>query len=80
MRQLPLLRTLEIAENPFMEDEELQVRTEVLLLHWRLTSIDAVEVKPEEIEEAKELNVKRLLEERARKKEEEENAAGDGDG
>lgn len=76
LRQLPKLRNLEVAENPFVETLEGAVRVEVLVCHWRLANIDGEPVTEEELEQAKELNVTRLAEEQARLKA----AAGAADG
>eukprot|EP00440_Ansanella_granifera_P064425 gb/GFBE01069849.1/.p1 GENE.gb/GFBE01069849.1/~~gb/GFBE01069849.1/.p1 ORF type:complete len:309 (+),score=85.04 gb/GFBE01069849.1/:1-927(+) len=73
-RQLPLLRTLKVCGNPFAE---AAVSTQVLALvcHWRLEMVDDVAISEEHIEQAKQLNQERILEERARLKAEEEAAA-----
>jgi len=74
LRDLPKLRALEVRENPFCEALEAGLRTEVLICHWRLTSIDGQPVTPEELESARQLNVQRA-EEAARARAEEEAAA-----
>lgn len=78
LRQAPNLRNLEVAGNTFTEEDGCNVRIEVLVCHWRLKVIDGEPVTEEELEEAKELNLKRLEEERARKQAEEEAAAAGG--
>mmetsp|Transcript_60553 Transcript_60553/g.131227 ORF Transcript_60553/g.131227 Transcript_60553/m.131227 type:complete len:330 (+) Transcript_60553:74-1063(+) len=50
-------------------------RVEVLICHWRLEKIDGEDVTPEELEEARMLNVSRVAEERAQAKALEEAAA-----
>eukprot|EP00933_Yihiella_yeosuensis_P004423 TRINITY_DN108796_c0_g1_i1.p1 TRINITY_DN108796_c0_g1~~TRINITY_DN108796_c0_g1_i1.p1 ORF type:complete len:341 (+),score=82.26 TRINITY_DN108796_c0_g1_i1:90-1025(+) len=75
LRQLPLLRTLAVKGNPFLETAEVSASVVALGCHWRLTSVDGVDVKEEDLEKAKERNVERILEERQRAKEEAEAAA-----
>merc|ERR1719183_400222 len=79
LRQLPKLRDLEVAGNPFTAPEEapedFNVRAEVLVCHWRLTSIDGQPVTAEELEAARQLNISMLEQERARLKAEAEAAA-----
>lgn len=74
LRNLPLLRTLQVADNPFCATLEDKTRVEVIICHWRLSSIDGEPVTEEEVEAAKQLNVERE-EERLRQKAEEEAAA-----
>lgn len=90
LRQLPKLRSLKVAGNPFTlgpaaEDGEPQApppdtRADVLICHWRLAEVDGEAVTPEQLEQAKEENVRRLLEERERKKAEEAAAAAEAEG
>merc|ERR1712216_492243 len=61
LRQLPKLRSLEVAGNPFASPEEppegFNLRAEVLVCHWRLQSIDGQPITAEEVEAAKLLNI-----------------------
>lgn len=79
LRQLSKLRTLEVAGNPFVAPEKppegFNARAEVLVCHWRLTSLDGAAVTDEEREAARQLNISMLEQERARLKAEEEAAA-----
>eukprot|EP00929_Paragymnodinium_shiwhaense_P120913 TRINITY_DN92990_c0_g1_i1.p1 TRINITY_DN92990_c0_g1~~TRINITY_DN92990_c0_g1_i1.p1 ORF type:complete len:400 (+),score=123.03 TRINITY_DN92990_c0_g1_i1:65-1201(+) len=50
-------------------------RTDVIICHWRLAEIDGEAVTEEQLEQAKEENVRRLIEEQERKKAEEAAAA-----
>lgn len=79
LRQLPKLRNLQVAGNPFSAPEEpppdFNARAEVLVCHWRLESIDGQPVTPEELEVARQLNISMLEQERARLKAEAEAAA-----
>lgn len=80
LRHLPKLSNLGVAGNPFIETVDGNPRVEVLVCHWRLKIIDGEEVTEEELEEAKELNVKRQEEEaerEAERKAAEEAAAAD---
>jgi Leucine-rich repeat (LRR) protein len=77
LRQLPKLRTLQVEGNPFTQPEEddpedYNMRSEILLCHWRLETLDGLPVSDDDKEAARLLNLKRLEEERARKKAEEE--------
>lgn len=76
LRQLPKLRNLEVAGNPFMAPEEppegFNARSEVLICHWRLESLDGQPVTPEDMEAARLLNISKLEQEKARLKAEEE--------
>jgi len=85
LRQLPKLRSLEVAGNPFTAPEEppegFNARTEVLVCHWRLESIDGKSVTADEVEAARQLNISMLEQERARlKAEEEAKAAAEAEG
>jgi Leucine-rich repeat (LRR) protein len=84
LRQLPKLRNLACAGNPFMAPEEppedFNARTELLIKHWRLESIDGKAVTAEEREAARQLNVQLLEAERARKRKEEEDAKAEEEG
>lgn len=64
LRALPKLRSLDVQENPFAEDHRVQV----LNCHWRLKLIDAQPVTEQELELAREQNVRNLTEERERAK------------
>lgn len=79
LRQLPKLRNLQVAGNPFSAPEEppedFNPRAEVLVCHWRLESIDTQPVTPEELEVARQLHLSMLEQERARLKAEAEAAA-----
>lgn len=79
LRALPKLKSLAIEGNPFTKDSESTVpggvRTEIVLAHWRLAELDGAAVTDEEREKAKEENIRRMLEERQRLKEEAEKAA-----
>lgn len=79
LRQLPKLRNLEVAGNPFSAPEEppegFNLRAEALVCHWRLESIDGQPVTAEEVEVARQLNISMLEQERARLKAEAEAAA-----
>merc|ERR1712070_927335 len=84
LRQLSKLRNLQVASNPFSLPEEppegeppqeVNVRPEVLVCHWRLESIDGQAVTPEELEAARQLHISMLEQERARLKAEAEAAA-----
>lgn len=76
LRQLPKLRKLSAQGNPFAEPEEppedFNVRAEILRSHWRLENINGTPVSDDDKEAARLLNLKRLEEDRARKKAEEE--------
>jgi len=74
-RQLPLLRRLGIADNPWRLDSETDVRTEALICHWRLEFIDGQAVTKEELETARLLNVRRLSQEQEERRQAEEAAA-----
>jgi len=85
LRQLPKLRSLEVAGNPFSAPEEVpegfNLRAEVLVCHWRLESIDGRPVTSEDIDAAKSLNISMQEAERARLKAEKEAAeAAEGEG
>jgi Leucine-rich repeat (LRR) protein len=79
LRQLPRLRELQVAGNPFAAPEEppegFNLRAEVLVRHWRLTSIDGQPVTDAELEAARLLNISMLEQERDRLKAEAEAAA-----
>mmetsp|Transcript_49243 Transcript_49243/g.86677 ORF Transcript_49243/g.86677 Transcript_49243/m.86677 type:complete len:318 (-) Transcript_49243:22-975(-) len=81
LRVLPKLRSVGVDGNPFCTESEASPgtnpRAEVLVSHWRLEYIDGQAVTDEEREQARELNVKMLMEERERKKKEEEDAAAE---
>jgi len=66
LRQLPRLRHLGIAGNPFTEEAAsvAAARAEVLVAHWRLSSIDGQTVTSEDLEGAKNLHIERVLEQR----------------
>merc|ERR1712070_86857 len=76
LRQLPKLRNMDIAGNPFVSADELpetaNPRVEALLCHWRLENIDGKAVTTEEMDTARLLNISMLELERARAKAEEE--------
>lgn len=75
LRRLLKLKSLDVAGNPFCDDAALNTRIETLICHWRLETIDGATVTDQEREDARQLNVQRLLEERERKKAEAEVAA-----
>jgi len=77
LRQLPLLRNLQVAGNPFAETPASAMIL-ALVCHWRLEIIDDVKVTEEHLEQAKEMNQQRILEERARLKEEAAKAEAEG--
>lgn len=79
LRNLPKLRSLQVQGNPFEEASDVDVRVEVLTRHWRLQVINGEPITPEELEQAKELNVQRLAEEQARLAAEQAAADGGGD-
>lgn len=78
LRQLPKLRALSVKGNPFCDTLE-QVLPEVLLCHWRLSSVDGAPVTEEQVEQAKALSLERQLEFRRLKAEEEAKAAAEGE-
>jgi len=80
LRHLPKLRRLGVRGNPFVEAAGTAATAQVLACHWFLASIDGEEVTEGQLEEARELNVARLLEERERKKEAEAAEAADAEG
>lgn len=87
LRQLPLLRSLATQENPFHQMDTFGkratpqikarqlVRAEVLICHWRLTSLDGENVEEAELNLARDINFQRLTEEQAQKKADAEAAA-----
>lgn len=77
LRQLPLLRNLQVAGNPFAETPASAMIL-ALVCHWHLEIIDDVKVTEEHLEQAKEMNQQRILEERARLKEEAAKAEAEG--
>lgn len=74
LRQVPKLRSLGVRGNPFAAATDQSARVEVLICHWRLSTIDGTAVSEAELEQAKELNVRRMKEEMARPKAEDEAA------
>merc|ERR1711972_127036 len=78
LRHLPKLRTLDVKGNPFTQPEEppegFNSRAEILVSHWRLETVDGEAVTDEDREAAKQLNLRLLEEERARKQAAEEDA------
>lgn len=80
LRRLPLLRSLSVQGNPLQDVPEDQRRTELLIIHWRLTTLDDVLVEEAELEKARLLNVKRMEDERTAKRAAEEAAAAEGAG
>lgn len=75
LRNLQKLRSLAVKGNPFVEAAGTAAVAEVLVCHWLLTSIDGQPVTPEQLEEARLLNVARLEEAREKAKKAEEAAA-----
>lgn len=79
LRQLPKLRNLEVAGNPFSAPEEppegFNIRAEVLVCHWRLESLDGQPVTPDDLEAARLRNISLLEQERVRLKAEADAAA-----
>lgn len=76
LRQLPILRKLKVNGNPFAEAGNYIAP--VLICHWRLESVDDINITEEHVEEAKALNQQRVLEERERLKEEAAKAEAEG--
>jgi Leucine-rich repeat (LRR) protein len=80
LRNLPKLRSLNVTGNPFIEDGSLSpedARIEVLICHWRLTTINEVAVNDEEIVCARDRNVERLKKAADEAKEKETAEAGE---
>eukprot|EP00931_Biecheleriopsis_adriatica_P116413 TRINITY_DN92050_c0_g1_i1.p1 TRINITY_DN92050_c0_g1~~TRINITY_DN92050_c0_g1_i1.p1 ORF type:complete len:334 (+),score=100.54 TRINITY_DN92050_c0_g1_i1:94-1002(+) len=85
LASLSELRQVEVAGSPLEEQEGVQIRLELLIFHGKLQAINGEEVPPEEKEEAKALNEKRIEEEEAERLRKEEEArlaaeAGEGEG
>lgn len=82
LRQLPKLRSLDARENPcVLEAAEAgpPVLAQLLVCHWRLSTVNGAAVADGDLERARELNVSRMLEERERIKAEQDAAtAGEG--
>eukprot|EP00931_Biecheleriopsis_adriatica_P022179 TRINITY_DN14325_c0_g1_i1.p1 TRINITY_DN14325_c0_g1~~TRINITY_DN14325_c0_g1_i1.p1 ORF type:complete len:334 (+),score=78.36 TRINITY_DN14325_c0_g1_i1:71-1003(+) len=73
LRQLPLLRSLKVSGNPFAAGD-ISAQVLALVCHWRLEMVDDVPITEDHVEQAKQLNQQRILEERARLKAEQEAA------
>eukprot|EP00927_Polykrikos_kofoidii_P020006 TRINITY_DN19412_c0_g1_i1.p1 TRINITY_DN19412_c0_g1~~TRINITY_DN19412_c0_g1_i1.p1 ORF type:complete len:408 (-),score=93.51 TRINITY_DN19412_c0_g1_i1:167-1309(-) len=69
--------TEDAADTVEKADVKCDVRTEVLICHWRLADIDSEAVKPEELERARIENVRRLTAEKARLQAEADKAAAE---
>lgn len=81
LRSLAKLRSLNVAGNPFMDDGSLspeEARVEVLICHWRLTTLNDVAVSDSEVENARLRNVERLTKAAEEAKEKEAAEAGEG--
>lgn len=72
LARLPQLRRFQVAGSPLDEQDGLNIRLEILICHDGLQVINDEEVQPEEKDDAKALNEKRIEEEAERIRQEEE--------
>lgn len=74
LRALSKLRNLDASENPCVLEAE-EVSAQMLICHWRLSTVNGSPVTEDQLEKAKELNVVQILDQRAKAKADAEAAA-----
>jgi len=75
LTSLPRLRRVGFSENPLGEEENTNIRHEVLICNWGVEVIDGEEVTEDERGEAKAINEERLEKSRLKRLEEEDEVA-----